>query len=446
MKLHACFRFAFLLFAALGWLACKDNPPCPPWAVPQGDTCVAIDRSAGLCLSGAEMCGKSCAFVENDNNHCGSCNRACAGNQHCADGQCLPCERESRVYAACFATGEVAVLSSATRSLVERQVVGDKPQALGGKGEVLLCADDGAQQLLRLNAQTLQPVGDAVRTGETPIHVSISGAYVYVVNAGSNTLQLVDTQDKPDSTWMTVGEVSFGPNTSPQSLALFGNQGFVPLYGNLMSGETSVGQRLSRINLSNPASPELDGAADFTSLHLQSYPGRKALPLPYDVVRHQDALYVALNNLDVDAKPVPVPAGPGLIAKVEPQSMKSSVLSLGDTCRNVTTLASNGKQLVASCAGDWGTTPGVAGLALLEDDKVQDTWAAPPGFSPGSLAFKCDELWVANANGGDVFLFSVQGKRLQLLRGEGGSEGGPVETCPLGPVGYSVVQSLWLKP
>ena len=393
------------------------------------------------------MCSGNCVLVENDNQHCGACKMACSANQHCAEGECLDCNRESRVYAACLQTGHVAVLSSATRSQVELALVGAGPQALSGKGEVLLCADYGAEQLLRMNAQNLQPLGEtdsrvAVSTGKNPIHLSVYGSHIYVVNADSNTLQIVDTRNKANGPWETVGELYFGPNTVPQALAIVGNQGFVPLFGDLANGETDAGQRLVRVSLSNPAAPTLSGEADFTRLDLQPYPGKEPLPLPYDVVAHQGALYVALNNLDKESLH---PAGPGMIAKVDAKTLSSSTLSLGDNCRNVTSLASNGRLLVASCAGDYVGTPGITGLALLEGDKVKDMWAAPPGFTPGALAFKCDELWVGNAADGDVYLFSTFGQKLRLLRGEGGAEGGPIETCPPSG-GWTSVQALWLKP
>jgi len=445
MKQH-CLRFALLsALAALvapGLWACNESVVCPPRTVLQGDTCVPVHNPEAVCPSGGMLCAGRCVLVESDNAHCGNCNQACAQNQHCADGECLACNKESRLYAACMLTGHVAVFSSETYSRVALERVGANPQALSGKGEVLLCADDGAQQLLRLDAQTLQPLGAPVDTGQTPIHISAMGALVYVVNAGSNTLQIVDTQNKPSGPWRTQGELSFGPNTSPQALAFVGSHGFVPLYGNLVTGQTSPGQRLVRVGLANPAAPSLEGEVSFSGLHLQSHPGKTALPLPYDVVHHQGALYVALNNLDSTYQP----AGPGAIAKVQLEEATTSVLFLGEECSNVTSLASNGQLLVASCAGDWGMTPGRAGLALIEGDEVKEVWPAPPSFSPGSMAFKCDSLWVANANGGNVYLFSTQEKSLQLLYGEGGSEGGPMEACPQAASGFAVVQSLWLKP
>jgi len=435
-------RFAFLA-AAFGLWACKeDSPLCPPRTMLVDGTCVPLPQEQATCMPGAALCGGECRLVERDNNHCGACNVACADNQQCAGGACYSCEAESHLYAACLLTGHVAVLSSKTQSRMALELVGDKPQALTGMGEVLLCADDGAQRLLRLNAQTLKPVGEAVPTGETPIHISAHGPHVYVVNAGSNTLQVVETRGKPTGSWETRDELSFGPNTSPQAFASSGAHGFVPLYGNLLTGETTPGQRLVRVDFSLPFGPVRSGEADFSGLDLQSYPGKSALPLPYDVVSHQGAMYVALNNLDKSYQP----AGPGAIARVSVEDASVSLLFLGDNCQNVTSLASNGRFLVASCAGNFGMTPGIAGLALLEGDEVKSLWNAPAAFSPGSLAFACNSLWVGNANGGEVYLFSVEGGSLQLLRGEGGSEGGPMEACPPAPSGFSVVQDVWLRP
>ncbi|MCL2012983.1 MAG: hypothetical protein FWG75_09385 [Cystobacterineae bacterium] len=391
-----------------------------------------------VCPPDAVQCGNHCALLESDVDHCGGCNQACNANQRCVDNQCreVHCEEESHLYAACFQTGQVSVLSTCTQSRFHMALVGDRPQAINGMGEVLLVADDGTEQLLRLNPQSLEPIGEAVSIGQTPIHVSADGTHAYVINAGSHTLQVVE-----GGSWQTIAELPFGDNTSPQAFALVGKQGFVPLYGNLVTGETSAGQKLVRINLENPAAPVRAGEVDFSSLSIPHYEGMAPLPLPYDVLHHQGALYVALNNLNAYY----MPAGPGLIAKVDPQTLATSLLSLGDTCTNVSSLASNGKLLAASCAGDWGMSPGIAGVALIINEEVK-TWPAPPSFSAGAMAFSGDMLWVANANGGDVYVFSTKEGGLHLLRGEGGSEGEAIATCPPGPTGYTTVQSLWLKP
>jgi hypothetical protein len=223
-----------------------------------------------------------------------------------------------------------------------------------------------------------------------------------------------------------------------------GERGFVPLYGNLMTGETSAGQKLVRLNLSNPDALTPQGEADFSSLDLHSYEGMASLPLPFDVVHHQGALYVALNNLSAEYQV----AGPGAIAKVDPQTLSTSVLFLGEECTNVVSLNSNGEVLVAACSGSYATGTG-KGLALMEGDELKALWQAPPHFSPGVMAGKCDMLWVANANGGDVYAFSTQGQNLKLLRGEGGSEGAGIEACPMPEdpsSGFVTVMSRWLKP
>lgn len=411
--------FATLSFGLL--CACNHEAPCGPGEIRQGNACLP----AGEIPPGEMPSGEtSCTPVENTPPP-------------------ATCTEKSRLYAACYASGHVAVLSPSTRNLLARERVGDNPQALSSVDEVLLCADDGAQRLWRLEAQSLQKLGE-VATGQLPNHVSVSEDkhHAYIINAASGTLQVVDTQ-----TWKTLpATVYFGENTYPQTLALMGSCGFVPLYGNLAGGQTAPGQRLARVNLSHPTSPRLQGEADFSSLHLYPYAGRTPIPLPYDVVVHKGFLYVALNNLAADYNP----AGPGAIAKVNPHTLEAEVLLLGDTCLNVVSLASHGEWLLASCFGEYGN-PGTAGVALMEDDKLKNLWTAPPGFVPGALATPCGELWVGNANGGDIYVFSTQEGRLQLLRGvgslgEGGSEGGPVGACPPGPMGYSSVESLWLKP
>ncbi|MCL2178512.1 MAG: hypothetical protein FWB81_03745 [Cystobacterineae bacterium] len=441
--------------------SCYQNGCRAPEEIPCGT------GDGTLCTVAGQSCYQnSCRVPEEIPCGTGDGTLCTVAGQSCTNGRCRAssCSQESRIYAACYQTGHVAVLSSETQSRVALERVGDSPQALSGVGEVLLCADDGSQQLLRLDAQSLASVGAPVSTEQTPIYLSVSedGRYVYIVNAGgSGTLQVVNAQ-----TWQTETSMSFGAHTWPQALVFVGDYGFVPLYGDLMSGDTAAGQRLVRLNLSNPTSPSFEGEADFSSLDMHAYGARTPIPLPYDVVVHQGFLYVALSNLADDYRP----AGPGAIAKVDPHTLETSVLFLGDECTNVVTLVSNGEVLVASCAGDWSNS-GV-GLALIENDVLKEIWPTPPGagFVPGTLAVHCDKLWVANpwrdwrgewrgeSRWAEVYLFSIQEGGLHLLRGEGGSEGGPIETCPsmynyldwledleTGDYDWVGLESLWLK-
>ena len=92
------------------------------------------------------------------------------------------------------------------------------------------------------------------------------------------------------------------------------------------------------------------------------------MPRPFAVVAHRGQVYVALNNLDPDSY---APAGPGLLAKVDPATDAVRVIDLGaDVCLNPQWLASVGERLAVSCGGRVRYSPGY---------EVEAVEAAPAG-------------------------------------------------------------------
>ena len=65
--------------------ACPPSRKCGSKCCPQGAKC---KRGKCKCKSGLKKCGKKCVNVATDPANCGSCGRACASGQTCANGQC----------------------------------------------------------------------------------------------------------------------------------------------------------------------------------------------------------------------------------------------------------------------------------------------------------------------------------------------------------------------
>jgi hypothetical protein len=64
-------------------LACADDEAC------SGGLCVPIGGGGG-CKTGLTPCGPTCADVQTDADNCGACGAACPAGEACVDGECAP--------------------------------------------------------------------------------------------------------------------------------------------------------------------------------------------------------------------------------------------------------------------------------------------------------------------------------------------------------------------
>ncbi|MHB8874783.1 MAG: MXAN_6577-like cysteine-rich protein [Myxococcaceae bacterium] len=459
---------------------------CPSGQVCQSSNCE--------CPSGTTACGGGCVKLAQDPNHCGACDRACENAQSCHGGFC-----SYDVVAACMSNGQLTGLQAGSFFKGPAEALGTGPSALAAVKDVLLVADGIDKKLYqaRLTSEGGHAFAQhpgAVPTGDAPNQVLVDDPYVYVVNAAGGTLQVLlragelpdgGTPDAgggdggielpPDGGFFplglqltTVGELSFGPNSFPEGMAKLGNFLYVPLYGGYGAAAAAVGQKVVKVDISNPRLPVSAGTIDLSTLDLQPFDGGAPVARPYAIAEHQGRLYVALNNLNPDTY---APEGPGLLARIEPSTTPPTVstVNLGDGCLNPVWVMSDGVRLYVSCQGkaNYNTSWAVdsvekTGVVALEQDLPSSTWAAAclpdagayqadggGGCLPviaGRMALQGGQVYVGDQIGGRVFVLDRDGGQLIERRGYG-AVAAPIQACAVDPaVGFSNVSDLLTVP
>jgi hypothetical protein len=270
---------------------------------------------------------------------------------------------------------------------------------------------------------------------------------------------------------VTVGELDFGNNTFPQALAKLGNDVWVPLYGGFGAASAGAGQKVLQVDVSNPASPNVTGTVDLSTLDLHAFDGGSPVARPYSIVAQGGKLYVALNNLNADTY---VPEGPGLLAVIDPANLAGTTeLNLGaNTCLNPVCVFSANSKLFVSCAGK--ANYDVAGnYALLSTDHsgvvtvdpmngVTSQWTPscpadaglPDGGTsclpilPSRLAVFGTNVFMGDQNGGRIFVLDSSDGGLTETAGYSSSaKQGPIQACGIDPtLGYSNVADILPLP
>ncbi|MBX7097976.1 MAG: hypothetical protein K1X89_09700 [Myxococcaceae bacterium] len=430
-------------------------------ACPSGQVCEASQCKAGCALGTSSRCGDSCVDLQRDALNCGTCGAKCEAPQTCHQGRC-----SFDVVAACFTSGQVVGLEAAGQTRGPLEPLGSGPAALATYGEALLVADGIDRALLQArlassNGHAFAQFPQLNRTGSAPNFVLADPPFVYVVNSGANTLQVLKQGAANDAgvtgdggvlgsggvALGTVGELNFGANTTPEVAVKLGGSLWVPLYGGFGASSAAAGQKVVQVDVSDPANPKVANTVDLAGLDLKAFDGGHPVPRPFAAVAHQGALFVALNNLDPDTY---APQGPGLLARVDPATRAVTVVDLGaDACLNPVWLASTGDGLVVSCSGAARYDSNfallgveAAGVVTLDSALVRrSTWAArcpvadagcaPP--LPGRLAVQGGKVWVADQNAGRLFVLDVDGGVLTERRGLSGGAG-PVQACAVDSV------------
>ena len=236
-------------------------------------------------------------------------------------------------------------------------------------------------------------------------------------------------------------------------MARLGTDLWVTLDGNFF-GDPAAGGKVARVSLANPAQPELTSPlVELPSGDaLQPFEGKNPAPTPSGIVAHRGFLYVALNSLDPgnDFRP----SGPGLVARIHPQTREVKYLPLGNGCLNPGWLAPLGNKLVVSCTGDAIYDRSFNLLAvektslvlLDEQDAVVSTWAlACPEAntscalpSAGRFAVVGNRIYLGDNNAGRLFVVDVTGTTLTEVRGLSGQKQPPILACPRAS-GFSLV-------
>jgi hypothetical protein len=345
--------------------------------------------------------------------------------------------------------------------------VGSRPQALGTlsgvRTNVLLVADSAQQRLLQVRLSDNSVLTQSAALDGSPSHVWVEGSTVYVVNASSNTLQILqpsplDAGIGPDGLpLVTVGRFNFGADTSPQAMVKVGTSLYVVLRGT--DANPGAGQRVVQLDVRDPTNPGAGLAFDLSGLDLRPFDGGTAIARPTGIAAFGNAgiLYVALNNLR--PLPNPDPAGPGVLAKIDIDAGTISRVDLpADACINAQWLVPTSDTLYVGCGGaatfdggnpmDGGGVPistdrtGI--VALNTQDQRIATWSAScpssgtdAGCIPPSVrrfAAFGSRLYIGDQYGGRVFVVEKVGNQLDA--------GLPILACPPSGGGASTVSDV----
>ena len=416
-----------------GGCAGQGGAVCAAEQVCQQGQCVAD------CSGAFQRCGRACVEVATDAFHCGACGAVCADVRSCHGGTCA-----YDVVAACFNTGQVVGIQVGTDARGPGTAVGVYPQSVARMQDVLLVLDAATRlRQVRLADHEVLPAQNA--TALVPNQLVVRDPYVLILNSSSNTLQVLrrDARPRPaEGLLLTdVASVNFGPNTNPYALAELGSDVFVTLYGNLQ-GNPAAGGRVARVSMADPLAPRVEDVFVLpTGEALRPFPGHETLPTPTGIAALRGRLYVTLNNLDPRDYS---PGGPGLLARIDPDTRAVDLLDLGADCLNPGWVAPVGERLVVSCGGRARYDAsfnliGVesTGLVLLEADGSvldslvlscpQDTSCALP--SAGRFAVVGSRIYVGDVNAGRIFVVEVVGEALVARRGLDTVEP-PLLACP----------------
>lgn len=454
-------------FSCGGECVVRENDPKNCGAC--GNRCAATEVcEASICrqqcaAASPTNCAGACVNTSTNANHCGACGAACENSQSCHASRCT-----YDLVAACFSSGQVVGLQYGSEFRGPRESLGTAPQSLAAIEGVLLALDGIDQrlyqaQLKSVGGHAFARLGSAVTTANAPNQVITDGQYVFVANAGAGSVQAIRNYGAtfPDGgaaadgglALVTVHELQLGPNTYPQGMARVGTGLWVPLYGGLGATGAAAGQKVVRIDVTNPALMVKSDTVDLSTLNLQPFDGGTPVARPFAILAHRGSVYVALNNLNPDTY---VPEGPGLLAKINPTTKAVSVIDLGgDKCLNPGWLASDGVNLLVSCMGGavYSGPPSYAlvstekaGVVLLDQNDVrQAAWEprCPAGADggagctpilPSRMAISGGRAYVGDQNGGRIFVLDIGANTLGERRGYFGDAGAAISACAPDPV------------
>jgi hypothetical protein len=378
-----------------------------------------------------------------DARHCGGCGTVCPDVQTCHAGRCA-----YDVVTACYTNGQLVGIQAGTDGLGPRRQSGSGVQSLAAWDGFVLAADATASRLFQVAGGDLGTVVEEDSLGSvasSPNDVFVDPPYVYVADSVNNTLQVLKREGPAQGGGLglrTVAQVSLGPNTSPQGIAKWGTQLYVPLFGTASNGFAS-GNTVARLDVSNPEQPRKLDPIPLTGLDLKSFDGGTVLPLPYSVTATDGGVYVALTNLNPYNNYLP--NGPGMLARIDPADGGVRAIDLGaKDCLNAGYVEGVGDQLVVACLGEArldrangsrAESVRATGLVLVKDDVPVASYALSPGCEPGTEGCRLAVAGRFAVAGGAVYLGDTNAGRIFVVKVEDGRlvERRVLDACPVDP-------------
>ena len=397
---------------------------------------------------GLTACAQGCVDIHTDPLNCGQCGNTCLTGQSCRDGGTC----SSDVVAACYNTGHVVGLQAGPDVISEAKSFGTNPQALAATQGVLLSADGHDQRLNQMSLKDFSLLTNVTPLGVSPNHILVDDQYIYVVNSSDDNLQVlrrmgVDAGDAGLSL-LTVGQLPFGMNTFPQSIAKSGTR----LYIALLGGAGAVAE----VDISTPSTPVLVRTLTFSSSPTDLRPFNPAVPTfarPSGIALFQGSIYVALSNLDASFRV----GGPGLLAQVNLTTWSATYMPLPSTCLDPLWVVAS-SVLYVSCAGRAQYDSlfhliGIdsSGAVAVAADGGMTSWngSCDGGcFAPavGRFAVLGNRLYLGDQLGRMFVIENVDGGFVER-RGYNLATGGlPISACPTSASGYANVNDVIAVP
>jgi hypothetical protein len=407
-----------LVAAALAALtalsACQEEITCPSGEAVCDGACLdlATDPAhcgtcGNACTGGASCKAGVCVALGTDRANCGAVGRACLPGESCLSGAC------TSLQVACFSVDEVRAvepLDLASGSAPRAAGVG--PIALVALGADVWSAASISGSLSRLPVDLAAAPTEYLLHGADFEFITTHAGRLLISNAGAGTVVIVDPATGGVVDEVPVG-VSAGENIKGIAFAAGpggGEQAFVSLQGDAISGNPALGQRIAVLDAAALATCGVAGSPrpclgtpSFLDVTAGAGPDAGALPFPGRSIAAGGRIFVVLANLKDSGGYFGTPGGPGRLAIVDPAGPSVSYLSLGSTCGNPGGIALRGTTLWIACAAF-----GASGLAEVDlsgpGPALVEVHAAPV-TAPGNVAFCGDRGFVTDQWSGDVYPF-----------------------------------------
>ena len=392
--------------------ACVDLASDPAHCGSCGLACFSAVCSAATgpaicsatCGAGETDCSGACVHLDRDRFHCGACGTACAAGESCVAGAC------ASLQVACFSTNDVRTVAPdlATRGPTRKAGVG--PIALAALGADAWAAASISGSLVRLPLDLATASTEYLLGGNDFEYVAAHVGRVLLSNAGGGTIVVVDP-----ATGAVLDEVAVGASAAENVKGIAfatgagGDRAYVSLYGDAVSGDPAVGQKVAVLDASGLATCGLTGGpahclVALATIDLSGGADAPGLAFPGRSVTVAGTVYVVLANLKLGSYGYFTdPAGPGKLAVVDPDGGALAFLSLGAGCGNPGGIAVHGTSLWVAC-GAFGAG-GVVEVDLSGGSPVVGEVHALPLAAPGNVAFCGDRGFVTDQYSGDVYPF-----------------------------------------